>query len=228
MTSSGDESNRAKTGAAYGEARIYPPGAPEGFGPFAANDQMSALLAQNWWAVALRGLAAILFGIVAVLMPVVTIAALVLLFAAYMLVDGVLALISAIRAARRHEKYGLLIFEGVADLVAGAIALIFPLATILAVILLMGAWAIVSGALMLGAALRLTIAHGRWLMIFSSVVSIVWGFLLILWPLIGALVVTWWMGAYALIFGVTLLMLAFRLRSHRDDRLPSGTAAAHP
>jgi uncharacterized membrane protein HdeD (DUF308 family) len=228
MTSSGDGSNQAKTGAAYGETRIYPPGAPEGFGPFAPNDQMSALLAQNWWAIALRGLAAILFGIVAVLMPGLTVAALVLLFAAYMVVDGVLALISAIRAARRHEKYGLLIFEGIADLVAGAIALVFPLATILAFVLLMGAWAIVSGALMLGAALRLTIAHGRWLMIFSSVVSIIWGFLLILWPLVGALVVTWWMGAYALIFGVTLLVLAFRLRSHRDDRLPSGTAAAHP
>jgi uncharacterized membrane protein HdeD (DUF308 family) len=65
-------------------------------------------------------------------------------------------------------------------------------------------------------------------MIFSSVVSIVWGFLLILWPLVGALVVTWWMGAYALIFGVTLLVLAFRLRHHRDDPIPSRTAAAHP
>ena len=224
MTSDND-ANRPGSGSAYGQTRIYPAGGPD---RFSQSDPLSAVLAQNWWAVALRGVFAILFGVVAVLMPGITLAALVLLFAAYMLVDGVLALISAIRAARRHERYGMLILEGIADLVAGAIALVFPLATVLAFVLLMGAWAIVSGALMLGAAMRLTISHGRWLMIFSSVVSIVWGFLLILWPLVGALVVTWWMGAYALVFGVTLLVLAFRLRHHRDDPIPSRTAAAHP
>jgi uncharacterized membrane protein HdeD (DUF308 family) len=80
---------------------------------------------------------------------------------------------------------------------------------------------------LLGAAFRLNPAHGRGLMLFSAVVSIIWGVLLMLWPLIGALVLTWWMGAYALIFGVSLLVLALRLRQHRDDYLPTGTAHAH-
>jgi uncharacterized membrane protein HdeD (DUF308 family) len=205
-------------------AEAYAPG----WGFFAPNDPMSASLAQNWWAVALRGVAGILFGIIALLLPGLTIASLVLLFAAYMLVDGILALVSAVRAARRHERWGMLIFEGIADLVAGAIALVFPLATVLAFVLLMGAWAIVSGGLMLAATSRLNITHGRWLMVLSGAVSVIWGFLLIIWPLIGALVVTWWLGAYALIFGVTLLILGFRLRHHRNDYIPSGTAAAHP
>src|SRR5260221_2600356 len=105
----------------------------------ATNDAMSAALARNWWLVALRGVLAILFGIVAILLPGPTLAALVLLFAAYMVVDGVLAIVAAVRAARRHERWGWLIFEGIVDLAAAAIAFLFPVATIFAFVLLMGA-----------------------------------------------------------------------------------------
>jgi uncharacterized membrane protein HdeD (DUF308 family) len=177
-----------------------------------AADAMNALLARNWWAIALRGVFAIVFGLIAVLLPGVTLAALVLLFAAYMLVDGVFALVAGLRAANRRERWGWLAFEGIADLVAGAIAIVWPLATILAFVYLMAAWALVSGGLLLGATVRLRPTHGKWLMGLGGAVSVIWGILLILQPLIGALVLTWWMGAYALFFGGALLALAFRLR----------------
>jgi len=183
------------------------------------SEAMSARLAQNWWAIALRGVFAILFGLIAVLMPGVTLASLVLLFGAYMLVDGIFAIIAGIRAAARHERWGGLLLEGVADLVACAIAFVWPLATVLAFVILMAAWAIVSGGLLLSAAFRLHPAHGKWLMGFGGLVSIIWGILLFLFPIAGAVVLTLWMGAYALFFGVTLLVLAFRLRSrHHDPR----------
>src|SRR5712671_7164087 len=94
---------------------------PEFFGPagWALNDDMSAALARNWWAVALRGVFAILFGIVAMLKPGITLAALVLLFSAYMLVDGIFAIVAAVRAVRRREQWGWLVLEGIADLAAG-------------------------------------------------------------------------------------------------------------
>jgi uncharacterized membrane protein HdeD (DUF308 family) len=183
---------------------------------------MSAALARNWWLIALRGVLAILFGVVAILLPGPTLAALVLLFAAYMVVDGVLAIIAAVRAARRRERWGWLIFEGVVDLAAAAIAFLFPIATIFAFVLLLGAWAIVSGAMLWAAAFRLNLAHGRWLMAFGGIVSVIWGFLLILWPAIGALALTLWIGAYALIFGVALLVLAFRLRRRAHEAPPAG------
>ena len=126
----------------------------------AKSGAMSALLAQNWWAVALRGVFAILFGLIALVMPGVTIASLVLLFAAYMLVDGVCAIISAVRAASRHERWGLLVLEGVADIAAGAIALMWPGITVLTFVFLSAAWAVISGGLMLGAAFRLAKDHG--------------------------------------------------------------------
>jgi uncharacterized membrane protein HdeD (DUF308 family) len=188
----------------------------------AGDDAMSALLAQNWWAIALRGVFAIIFGIIALLMPGATMLALVLLFAAYLLVDGIFAIIAAVRAARRQERWGWLIFEGLVDLVTGGIAAVWPLITIVAFALLMGAWAIVTGALLLGASYRLNIPHGRWLMALAGAISVIWGVLLIIWPLIGALVLTWWMAAYALIFGVAMLVLAFRLRSRRPAVAPPG------
>jgi uncharacterized membrane protein HdeD (DUF308 family) len=199
---------------------------PEFFGPggWALNDDMSAALARNWWAVALRGVFAILFGIIAVLMPGVTLAALVLLFSAYMLVDGIVTIVAAVRAARRHERWGWLVLEGIADLAAGAIAFLWPLITIVAFIYLLAAWAIVSGAILTVAAFRLHIPHGRGWMLFGGVVSVIWGVLLIVWPLTGALVLTWWLAAYALFFGGALLVLAFRLRARRQDRPPSRPA----
>jgi uncharacterized membrane protein HdeD (DUF308 family) len=189
----------------------------------AGDERMSNRLAQNWWAIALRGVFAILFGIAALVMPGAALLAFVLLFAAYMLVDGVLAIISGVRAAQRHERWGWLIFEGILDLIAGGIAVVWPLITIVAFVFLMGAWAIVSGALLFGASFRLHIPHGRWLMALAGAVSVIWGILLIVWPLIGAVVLTWWIAAYALFFGVALLVLAFRLRGRRRDPVaPSG------
>jgi uncharacterized membrane protein HdeD (DUF308 family) len=109
------------------------------------------------------------------------------------------------------------VLEGIADLVAAAIAFFWPLATVLAFVLLSGAWAIVSGGLFLSAAFRLNFASGRWLMGLGGTLSLIWGILVLLQPGIGALVLTLWVGVYALIFGVMLLLLAVRLyRAHRE------------
>src|SRR5262249_9752976 len=134
--------------------------------PFEAPDShwsaMNSVLAQNWWAVALRGLLGIIVGIIALFMPAATMLALVLLFSAYMVVDGVFAIISAVRAARQGERWGLLVFEGLVDILAGVLAFLWPGLTVLAFVLLVAAWAIVSGVLMLAAGFRLNLDHGRW------------------------------------------------------------------
>lgn len=188
--------------------------------PFLESGPMSALLAHNWWAMALRGVSGIVFGLLALLLPGITIDALILLYAIYMLADGVLAIFTGVRAAARHERWGALIFEGIVDLICGAIAVFWPIATLLAFVYLSGGWAIVSGAFMLAAVFRLRQTHGKWLLALSGVISVLWGILLFAAPLPGAVVMTWWLGAYALIFGITLLVLAFRLRRHRDE--PTG------
>jgi uncharacterized membrane protein HdeD (DUF308 family) len=186
---------------------------------------MSALLARNWWAVALRGLLGVIVGIIAFAWPVATMLSLALLFAAYLLVDGVFGIIAATRAARAHERWGLLLTEAILNIVVGVIAAIFPVGAVFAFVILTAAWALVTGSLMLAAAFRLGRAHGRWWLALGGIVSLIFGVLLVFAPLAGALVLTWWFGAYALVFGVMMLILGFRLRRLRNQSAGPGTVA---
>lgn len=178
-----------------------------------------AVLARNWWAILIRGIAAVVFGVIAFLLPVQAVVVLALLFGAYLLVDGVFAIIAAIAAAARHTRWGLLLAEGVIDILVGLLALAAPGAVIVGVLWVMAAWAVVTGALMLVAAFRVPAGHGNWLLGLGGVVSVVWGVLLWLWPFVGAIVLTLWLGAYAVIFGVALIAFALKLRARHVGTL---------
>jgi uncharacterized membrane protein HdeD (DUF308 family) len=177
-----------------------------------------AVLARNWWALALRGVIAIVFGLVALFLPVAAMLSLALVFGAYLLVDGVFGIVSAIRAAQAHERWGLLLAEAILNILMGAIALVFPIGAVLAFVVITAAWALLTGALMLAAAFKLDPERGKWWMVLAGVVSLLFGVALAIAPLIGAIVLTWWVGAYAVVFGIVLLILAFRLRARQARR----------
>ena len=147
--------------------------------------------------VGLRGIFGIIFGLICLLTPGLAIQVFVILFAAYMLVDGVLAIISGIKAARNGDSWGLLILEGIVDLAAGVVAFLWP-ASRGRLFCSIAVWALVSGALMLVAAFRLNLDHGRWWLALGGIASIIFGMVLIIAPMVGAVVLTWWLGAYAL------------------------------
>jgi len=130
--------------------------------PASSNATMCAVLAETWWAVALRDVLAILFGLIALVVPGAVMLSLALLFAAYLLVDGVLGIIAAVRAARAQERWGLLLAEGVLNIIMGLIAFVFPVSAVLAFVFVTAAWALLTGGLMLAAAFKLTKDHGRW------------------------------------------------------------------
>ena len=178
---------------------------------------MSALLAQNWWAVAIRGVFAIIFGLIALFLPGATMLSLVLFFSAYMLVDGVFGIVAAVKAASNNQRWGLLVLEGIVDIAVGVIAFVWPGLTVLFFVTLMAFWSLITGVLMIVAAFKLNPTYGRGWLIFSGVVSVLFGIALLIGPLIGAVVLTWWLGAYALVFGITLLVLAFKLKSRKDS-----------
>jgi uncharacterized membrane protein HdeD (DUF308 family) len=165
-----------------------------------------------WWLVVLRGLCGILFGVVAVLEPGVAILSLLAVFAVYMLVDGLFGLISAVMASQRGERWGLLLTESLFNFVVGVVMLLFPEITVLSFMLLIAAWAILTGALMTGAAMNHR-GDGRWWLVAGGLASVVFGIVLAIGPLIGAVVLTWWLGIYALIFGTALVVFGLRLRA---------------
>src|SRR3981189_2926477 len=126
-------------------------------------------LVQNWWLFLLRGIVGIIFGCLALIFPGPTMLSLVILFSAYMLVDGVFGVIAAVRAIRRKEdRWGLLIFEGLLNIAVGILAFLWPAITVLAFVLLVAAWAIVTGALMSVVGFRLNVSHGRWWLVLSA------------------------------------------------------------
>ncbi|MCB8822339.1 HdeD family acid-resistance protein [Microvirga rosea] len=198
-------------------------GTSQNNGSFDRAEAMSALLAQNWWAVALRGVFAIIFALIALFIPGATLLSLVLFFAAYMLVDGIFSIVAAVRAASHHQRWGLLVLEGVVDILVGVIAFAWPGLTVVFFVTLMAVWSLITGVLEIVAAFKLNPTYGRGWLIFSGIVSILFGIALLVAPMIGAVVLTWWLGAYAMVFGITLLVLAFKLRSRKDT--PSATTA---
>jgi uncharacterized membrane protein HdeD (DUF308 family) len=185
---------------------------------------MSSLLAQDWWAVALRGVFAVIFALIALFSPGATILSLVLFFSAYMLVDGVFGIVSGIRAASNNQRWGLLILEGILNILVGIVAFVMPGLTVLFFVTLMAVWSLITGILMIVAAFKLNPDFGRGWLIFSGVVSVLFGIALLIAPLVGAVVLTWWLGAYALVFGIGLLVLAFKLKGRKDNAV-GGTGA---
>jgi uncharacterized membrane protein HdeD (DUF308 family) len=171
----------------------------------------------------IRGIAGIALGILTFVWPGITLVALVLLFGAYSLIDGVMSLIGAVRAAEAHERWGVLVLEGLVGIAAAAITVLWPAITAIALVYVIAAWAVITGALEIGAGIRLRkVISGEWLLIVGGIASVLFGFLLIMAPVIGAVVIALWVGAYAFIFGVLLVALGFKLRSWGHDLMAGG------
>jgi uncharacterized membrane protein HdeD (DUF308 family) len=170
--------------------------------------------ARSWWTVALRGALAVLFGVAAWIWPDVTIRVLVLLFGFYALVDGLLALAAALVGGRLVSgRRGWLIFEGVAGVAAGVLTFIWPEITTLVLLYLIAFWAIATGVLEVVAAVLLRRElRGEWLLAASGIISVLFGLFLVIRPGDGAIAVAWLIGLYAIIFGIALIALGFRLR----------------
>jgi uncharacterized membrane protein HdeD (DUF308 family) len=173
---------------------------------------MAQVLIGNWWALAIRGVFAIIFAVIAFVWPGITAAALVLLFGAYALVDGIFSLIAALRAARHHGRSGALLLEGILDLIIAAIVFFWPVEALVAIIYFIAIWAVISGIALIAAGIAMIRVNGEWLLVLSGIISILLGIILFVQPGAGVVALSWWLGVYALLFGISLIGAAFRLR----------------
>jgi uncharacterized membrane protein HdeD (DUF308 family) len=176
---------------------------------------MFNLMTQNWWAIALRGLVAVLFGIAAFMWPGITLWVLAALFGAFALMNGIFAVIEAFRRDVSRERWRPLLFEGVVGILIGVVTLIIgPWLTAMGLLYLIAFWAIMTGVFEIITAIRLRHEiRGEWMMALIAILSMAFGFLLVSFPAAGALSVILIIGAFAFATGALMIALAFKLRS---------------
>jgi uncharacterized membrane protein HdeD (DUF308 family) len=160
----------------------------------------------------MRGIVALLFGIVALKLPLSAFWALAFVFGGYALFDGASALVSALMHSYRDGR-GWLAVEGLAGMTVGILTFFWPAATAVALIVLVSAWALVTGILKIVLAIRLRREiRGEWLLALSGVASISLAALLMATPQTSTVALIWTVGIYAIFLGVLLLALAVLVR----------------
>jgi uncharacterized membrane protein HdeD (DUF308 family) len=179
---------------------------------------MIKALTKNWWVFIVRGLIAILFGILALVWPELTLIVLVWSFGAFVLVDGLFSVYSGLTRHKEVDRWWVILIEGIFGIAFGVLAFIWPSITGLVLLALIVAWALVTGIFEIIAAVKLRkTIENEWFLAFSGVLSILLGVAMLLWPGAGAVALAWLIGVYAVIFGITLIALGFRLRKFKLD-----------
>lgn len=174
---------------------------------------MGIFVFRHWWAMAVRGALTLLFGLVALFWPRLTLGALVICFGVFALVGGMFALVVALGDRGKHERWGVLLAEGLVSIAAGLLTFFWPLVTALVLLYLIAAWAVVTGVLELVVAAWMHRAVGNgWILAAGGLASLLFGFLLAALPGVGLLALTWLIGVYALAAGTLLMLLGFQHR----------------
>ena len=129
------------------------------------------------------------------------------------LADGIFNIIAFFRVASHHWA---LLIEGLIGIIAGILTFVWPAITALALLYVIAFWAIFTGIFEIIAGIRLRkVITNEWLLLLMGILSLLFGLFVLIAPGVGALAIVLWIGAYALVFGIFLLALAFRLRGHR-------------
>jgi uncharacterized membrane protein HdeD (DUF308 family) len=189
---------------------------------------MNDTLLRAWWLIALRGALAIAFGVLAILWPAITLVVLAALFAGFALLAGALWTFGALRHRHADPRWWALLLAGLFSIAAGMVAALYPALTTVVLILLMGANALVSGVIDLAAALRMRkVMEGELLLMLTGAASVVFGLVVLLFPLgAGAFALAWMIGLYAILSGALLVALAFQVRAWTRLHGPLATGAA--
>jgi uncharacterized membrane protein HdeD (DUF308 family) len=165
----------------------------------------------------LLGVLAIIAGIVALAWPGVTILVLVIMFAVYVFSDAVLEGTRAFSSDGFGPVLGYLLV-GLVDIAAGVMALAWPGATALVLVLIAGIWAVVGGIAEFAFAFAAGETAGtRTLFLLGGLVSIAFGVVILARPDVGAVTLALLYGLFALCYGISQIAAGIQLRSAGQD-----------
>jgi uncharacterized membrane protein HdeD (DUF308 family) len=176
------------------------------------------MVSRTSWVFVLRGVLAILFGILAFLWPGPTILTLVLFFGSYVLVDGVAAVVADISSYGSNERWWAMLMVGLAGILIGLVTLFSPRTTAIILMYYIAAWAVLIGVVQIMAAIQMRrVIIGERALIVSGILSLIFGLLIVVFPGAGALSILWIVAVYAIIFGVMLIVVGFRIRGFSQE-----------
>lgn len=174
---------------------------------------MESLSYKHWWLMALKGILAIIFGLIALYMPQEVIMSLVIFFGIMALASGLFLTIGAMMVRNANRHWGWWLLEGLVDILFGLVIIAHPLATAWVFVLLIGLYALVTGFMQLARAfLKRPYFRYWWLLLLNGLLSVLIGLLLLFNPFEGTILVGYFIGVYALLLGIFLLMTSFALR----------------
>ena len=181
--------------------------------------QRLSSLAENWRAMALRGLVAVLFGLVVLFWPGLILAAFSLFFGIYALLDGGVVLVPALRSPDRGARRWLPLAEGTVGVIAGLLALLWPGLTVSRLLYVIVGWAVMTGILKILTAIvvRSEVENG-WLLASGGALSVIFGVILaaLVGPDLPSLAP--FVGVFAVVVGLALIVFAFRIRDRQRAR----------
>ena len=172
-------------------------------------NRVSEKMSGIWWAFLLRGLLALGLGVSALIWPSLTLALLIRLIGIYAVLDGAAGIVSSLRY-RELQSYLVL---SLASLALGAILIFWPGVTVKGLLIILGFWAVLQGANLFLAGRGAEIDDpNRTLLTTTGTVLAVIGLILIIWPGVGVITISWLVAALAFLIGALLVFLALRLR----------------
>ncbi|MET7460688.1 HdeD family acid-resistance protein [Nonomuraea sp. NPDC005501] len=168
-------------------------------------------IARIWWLILIRGIAALLFGILALIWPGKTLLIVVIFFGAYAIVEGIFAIFAGARHNARSRAW--LIISGILGVLAGIVAFLWPGITSLALLYVVAFWAIFAGITEIVAGIQLRkVVDNEWMLIIGGILSVIFGVLLLIWPGAGLLTLIWLVGVFAIVYGIAMIALSFRVK----------------
>ncbi|NML21763.1 HdeD family acid-resistance protein [Pseudoflavitalea sp. G-6-1-2] len=177
---------------------------------------MNRFFSEYWWIFLLRGIFGVILGLLALFMPGVTFTTLIIFLGAYLLIDGIFSIVAAINARKTMDNWGWYLASGLLGIIVGLLTFRNPFATALALLYLIAFWVLIAGIVEIVMAIRLRkeIKGEGWYIV-GGLLTIIFGILILVNPIAGALTLTMIFGIYALIFGIMLIYLSLQLKKRK-------------
>lgn len=193
-----------------------------------ASKAVSTQLTKARWALGINGALSVAFGVVILIWPGISLDALTILFGAYSLATGVVGLMAVLSGVVQRAR-GWLVLSSLLGIAVGVITFVWTDMSALALLYVIGAYAIIGGFITIVGAFSLPLDGGDTaLMVLTGLVGIVFGIVMFAKPGAGALALLALIAAFALVYGITELVVAIGGKRLVENNLKRAFAPTKP